>query len=401
MAFPGILHSSFFILHSAFCIRPTPLPCFLLLPNGLSWQDVRDGHHPQQIRQSQERLGSPWRAAMPVQELRRRLGTFTIIRKQIMSLLQMSFLKQPKRAVSLLGGLVLLAQADLVTANPVAFTVDSTNSVVALSGKVIISGVSLPLTEQSAGSLTTHYGGSVLLDLTPPTIQFVGGSDILAQTNGSWKPLAGGAAGTAPADYGAKLTIPTPLGNVTAWTAVRNITLDITSLALTLTNSGFDASRLNVFFLTNNSPAPVLDYQVIGNFVVPSSSGASPLHGSLTNSQALAYLTNTAGLLKLVIPVNTTNTTSLSGYDTTMVLKGQLVATAPASAWPLAVNIGVAAGQVTLSWSSVTGQVFTVLGSSDLHNWTTNSGATAVNSNTTTWTASQSGNTRFYRVRLQ
>jgi hypothetical protein len=405
VAFPGILHSSFFILHSAFCIRPTPLPCFLLLPNGLSWQDVRDGHHPQQIRQSQERLGSPWRAAMPVQELRRRLGTFTIIRKQIMSLLQMSFLKQSKRAVGLLGGVVLLAQADLVAASPVAFTLDPTNSVIVLSGKVNVSGVGVvSLTEQSpgSGSLTTHYSGTVLLDLTPPAIQFVGGSDIVAQTNGSWKPLAGGADGNAPADYGGKLTIPVLfLPDAIAWTAVRNITLDITSLALTLTNSGFDASRLNVFFLTNTPPAPVLDYQVIGNLLVPNSSGASPLHGSLTNSQALAYLTNTVGRLKLVIPVNATNTTSLSGNATIMVLKGQLVATAPASAWPLAVNIGVTAGQVTLSWSSVTGQVFTVLGSSDLHNWTTNSGATAVNSNTTTWTASQSGNTRFYRVRLQ
>jgi len=314
----------------------------------------------------------------------------------------MSFLKQSKRAVGLLGGVVWLAQADLVAASPVAFTVNSTNSVITLSGKVIISGVSVPLTEQSAGSLTTHYGGSVLLDLTPPTIQFVGGSDIVAQTNGSWQPLAGGAAGRAPADYGGKLTIPVLfLPDAIAWTAVRNIMLDITSLALTLTNSGFDASRLNVFFLTNNSPAPVLDYQVIGNLLVPSSSGASPLHGSLTNSQALAYLTNTAGLLKLVIPVNATNTTSLSGNAAIMVLKGQLVATAPASAWPLVVNIGVTNAQVTLSWSSVTGQVFTVLGSPDLHNWTTNSGATVVNSNTTTWTASQSGNTRFYRVRLQ
>ena len=105
---------------------------------------------------------------------------------------------------------------------------------------------------------------------------------------------------------------------------------------------------------------------------------------------------------KLFIPVNATNITSLnSPNDTTMVLKGQVVATAPASAWPLVVNIGVAPGQVTLTWSSVTGQVFTVLASPDLHNWTTNSGATAVNSNTTTWTASQSGNTRFYRVRLE
>jgi hypothetical protein len=321
-----------------------------------------------------------------------------------MSLLQMSLMKQSKRALSMLGSLVLLAQADLVAASPVAFTLDSTSSVIVLSGKANnpLGGV-VSLTEQSPGSLTTHYSGTVQLDLTPPTIQFVGGSDIVAQNNGSWQPAVGGAAGSAPADYGGKLTIPVPIfGNAIAWAAVRNVRLDISSLALTLTNSGFDASRLDVFFLTNTPPAPVLDYQVDGNAVIPSSSGATLLSRALTNSQALAYLTNTAGLLKLVIPVNTTNSTSVnSPNDTTMVLKGQLVATAPASAWPLVVNIGVTGGQVTLSWPSVTGQVFTVLGSSDLHNWTTNSGASAVDSNTTTWIASQSGNTRFYRVRLQ
>jgi len=84
-----------------------------------------------------------------------------------------------------------------------------------------------------------------------------------------------------------------------------------------------------------------------------------------------------------------------------MVLKGQLVATAPASAWPLVVNISVAAGQVNLTWPSVTGQVFTVLGSPDLRNWITNAGTSVVNGNSTSWSASQSGDSRFYRVRLQ
>lgn len=303
-----------------------------------------------------------------------------------------------------LGGLAFLAQADLGVASPVVFTLDSTNSVIALSGSVNVSGYgAIQLTEQSAGSLTTHYSGTLLLDLTPPAIQFTGGSVIAAQTNGVWQPAAAGAAGSAPADYGGKLTIPVPIfGNVTAWAACRNIALNISSLALTLTNSGFDASLLNVVFLTNNPPVPILDYQVIGNAIIPSSAGPSPLSGALTNGQSLAYLTNTAGILKLVIPVNTRNTASFNTpNDTTMLLKGQLVATAPESAWPLVVNIGVSDGQVSLTWASVTGQVFTVLGSPDLRSWTTNSGTTAVDSNTTTWTASQSGDIQFYRVRLQ
>ena len=317
--------------------------------------------------------------------------------------MKVSLMKQSKRAVGLLGGLVWLAHGGLVAASPVAFTLDSTNSVIAFSGSVNVPLVgTVPFTEQSAGSLTTHYSGTLLLDLTPPAIQFTGGSAIVARTNGVWQPAAGGVAGSALGDYGGKLTISTFLGNVTAWAAARNIALDISSPALTLTNSGFDASRLNLIFLTNNPPAPVLDYQVIGNMVIPSSSGSSSLHGSLINSQATAYLTNTAGLLKLVIPVSGTNVTSfLNPNDTTMLLKGQLVAIAPASAWPLVVNMSVSGEQVALTWASVTGQVFTVLGSPDLRSWTTNSGTTAVGSNTTTWTASQTGNVRFYRVRLQ
>ena len=317
----------------------------------------------------------------------------------------MCLLKQPKRAVSLLGGLVLLAYADPVAASPVVFTLDSTNSVVAFSGTVNVAVVgTTPFSEQSSGSLTTHYGGSVLVDLTPPAIQITSGSAIVAQTNGSWQPLAGGAAGSAPADYGGKLAYSTILGNLTAWAAGRNIELSIDSPALTLTNSGFDAAQLTMVFVTNNPPAPVLDYEVIGTgvFQGQSSSGTSPLHGSLTNGPATAYLTNTAGLLKLIIPVNATNVASfLSPDDTTMVLKGQLVATAPASAWPLVLNIGISGGHVNLTWSSVTGQVFTVLASSNLSNWVTNTGTTVVNGNSTTWSASPSGSARFYRVRLQ
>ena len=289
------------------------------------------GITPHQFKQMQERLGSPRRASMSDLDLRRGRGIFTIILEQTMSLLKMFCPKRPKRAVGVLGGLVLLAQADLISASPVAFTIDSTNSAIALSGSVTIplDGV-VPLVEQSPGSLTTHYSGTVLLDLTPPTIQFPGGSVVVAQTNGVWRPATGGLPGNAPADYGGKLSISI-LGGLggtgTGLAAARNIQIDLTSLALTLTNSGFDASRLHIAFATNTPPAPVLDYQITNTTgQVTPSSGFSPLSGALTNSQARAYLTNTGGFLKLVIPVNTTNTTSFnSPNDTTMVLKGQLV----------------------------------------------------------------------------
>ena len=323
-----------------------------------------------------------------------------MIQKQIMYLLM-----RPQRVLGLVGGLVLLAQVDLVVASPTVFTLDSTNSVLTLSGGVTLPyglGVA-PFAEQSPGSLTTHYSGTVILDLTPPTIQFPGGSLMLAQTNGSWQPAAGGVAGSAPADYGGAMTISAGIfGSGTAYAAARSMKLDVTSLALTLTNSGFGASNLNVFFSTNTPPVPVLDYKVTGTGAVPTTNGTTSLTGSFVNGQSLAYLTNTSGTLKLVVPLNATNiTTFLNPNDTKIILKGQLVATAPESAWPLVVNISVSGDQVTLTWPSVTGQVFTVLASPDLHNWVTNSGTTAVESNTTTWTASQSGSVRFYRVLLQ
>src|SRR5208283_2892053 len=108
---------------------------------------------------------------------------------------------------------------------------------------------------------------------------------------------------------------------------------------------------LNVFFLTNALPAPVLDYRVTGTELVSNTNGATALTGSFANSHALAYLTNTAGILKLVIPLAATNITEfLNPNDTTIIMEGKLVATAPESAWPLVVNIGVSNGQVALTW---------------------------------------------------
>ncbi len=238
---------------------------------------------------------------------------------------------KPLGALGLLCGLALLAQTNQVAAGPAVFTLDPANSFLALSGSVTLPlglGV-VSFAEQGPGSLTTHYSGTVLLDLTPPTIQFPGGSSIVAQTNGVWQPAGGGVAGSAPADYGAEIPISLGVfGNGTALAAGRNINLDITSLALTLTNSGFDASRLNILFLANTPPVPVLDFRITGTGFVPNTNTTTLLTGSLTNGPSLAYLTNTAGVLKLVIPVNVTNMTSFnSTNDTTMILKGQLVAT--------------------------------------------------------------------------
>src|ERR1700748_2666472 len=95
-------------------------------------------------------------------------------------------------AFFLLSGEAFIASADV-------FTIDPTQSSLTLSG----SAVTFTFTQQAAGSLTTVYNGTIQVTQTPGTIQFTGQSLITAQTNGSWKPLAGGGNGSAPADYGA------------------------------------------------------------------------------------------------------------------------------------------------------------------------------------------------------
>ena len=73
--------------------------------------------------------------------------------------------------------------------------------------------------------MTTIYSGTIQVAQTPGAIQFTGQSLIAAQTNGSWKPLAGGGNGSAPADYGAAAS--SAVGTVNA--AFRSILLDVTS----------------------------------------------------------------------------------------------------------------------------------------------------------------------------
>lgn len=306
-------------------------------------------------------------------------------------------------ALAWLGALLLLLQAIPAAAVPVVFTVDSTNSTFTQSGSVTSGGITMPILEQGPGSLTTHYSGTVLANLTPPLLQFPGGSLVVALTNGIWQPAAGGAAGTAAADSAGKITYSVLIFSLNGYIAGRNLKLDLSSPALTLTNSGFDGSQLAITYLTNSAPLPVTDYRLVSTIPgVNSTNGSTLISGTINNSPSRAYLTNAAGLLKLVIPVNVTNVSSSSTTNnTTTILNGQLVATAPASVWPLTTTVGVTNGQVTLTWPSVAGQSFIVRVSSDLQTWNNATGVTVVNGNTTTWTTTASGSVQFYRVQMQ
>ena len=113
----------------------------------------------------------------------------------------------------------------ICSAAPIAFTIDPARTAVTLSGNVTIPGIgSFAFQSQATGSLSTTCTGTILADISPPYISFPGGSLITAVTNGVWQPAPGGASGSAPADFGGKITPPLTTG----YFAARNIQLDLT-----------------------------------------------------------------------------------------------------------------------------------------------------------------------------
>jgi hypothetical protein len=240
------------------------------------------------------------------------------------------------------------------------------------------------------------YSGTIVAELAPPQIGFPGGSVIKAGNSGAWQPAAGGVSGKAVANYG---ILVQPL-IATAYSAIRNIQLDLTGPPAVLGYGAFDASQLVTLYLTNAVPAPSVDY-LVTSALLPAldTNGTTLLTGSGTNSPSTAYLTNGAGKLTLVLPVNTTNSAALGGNPTTVTLQGQIVATAPAASWPLRISMGIHASQVVLTWPSLPGQSFAVQSKPDVNvPWSAAAGTITVYSNTTTWTGSIGGEEGFYRV---
>jgi len=299
------------------------------------------------------------------------------------------------------GAIILMAlqvQLQIVAAGPVTFTIDPTRSSITLSGNLQNSTLgTLAISAQSAGSLTTSYTGSILADLTPPYIQFPGGSTITANTNGTWKPAIGGGSGSAPADYGGQIMDGFLL---TAYFAGRNFLLDVSSPPTTLTNGGFDSGLLAVTFLTNTIPAPSTDYSL----TVPlepseDTNGTLALTGTSTDGPSTAYLTNSGGKLAIFLPVSITNVITISSGVVTVILKGTVLATAPASAWPFPLSVILQNGQVSLTWPSFPGPSLTVQTTPALGTpWTNATGATTVQANTTTWTSTATNTAQFYRL---
>jgi len=283
--------------------------------------------------------------------------------------------------VALFGGasvLVISAQAA-----PQSFTLDSSQSQITLAGKA----AGFTFVEQGTGSLTTHYSGTVKAELGASTIQFTGGSSIDAQTNGVWQPAPGGGAGSAPADYGAKAN----LGLGTAYTAMRNVVLDVTSGTLNITNGNFDSTALVISFPTNAHSA--FDYNA--GFV---GTGSAPLAGYSTNTLANgASLTTSATGQKLTLHLDATYVFSLlSSNDSTLHMTGQLVAT---GAPPAVVIHSIVVSGSTITLAVDNGLASSQLqGSTNLVDWFPVNATSSTTGGVTTFTALAGGPLEFFRV---
>jgi hypothetical protein len=206
-----------------------------------------------------------------------------------------------------------------VSAAPLTFAIDSAGSALTLSGDV--GGTSIQ--QQGAGSLTTHYSGTIatVWDRVGSTINFLSaGSDGVAANSGNWQPLPGGGSGSAPANYGAQVTILF----TTARAAVRELHTSLsTSTPLSLTGSGpYNFASTQTVTVTQG----FADYNA-GVF----GSGRADLSNNSANNMSGAQGTLAdlgSGNYRLTIPIDVTLTTTFSGMTVHLRIQGTVVANA-------------------------------------------------------------------------
>jgi hypothetical protein len=267
------------------------------------------------------------------------------------------------------------------------FILDPEQSLVTISGSVLGGTI----TNQGPGSLTTKFAGTILVSVTGGSLQFLGGSQIAAQTNGSWQPKADGTAGSEPADFGGYANVGIAAGNA----ALRNILLDLISPPLTLNAGQFDSSSLIFFFPSNATSS--LAYNVTG---LLNKQGTISLTGYATNKiTALSSLTSSGSQQILTIPVDATYFfKALTANDTVIRLKGQLVGVQTGATALQVQSIAVQQHSLLLQWQGAPGTQFQVQSSTDLLAWRTNATIVTPAAGNYTWTGAISGPLQFFRL---
>lgn len=272
-----------------------------------------------------------------------------------------------------------LEAREVPVAQPLLFTLDQPMSTLALSGHItttLTGGTQFPIQQQGAGSLTSTYSGTIntTFDPNPSTgparLQFVqSGTTADAAVTGNWQPAVGGAAGSAPADYGAMVTISTALGSVNANVAVRNLVASMSSANLNLTGgpSTFSFPSNQTLTITGGTA----DYRYtglasgMGTESLAGSSGAntSPTAGTLQDLGSGQYRLTTP--IRLTI-TETFNFTVLGGTQMatiTFIIQGTMVSNAtrpvvdlngPASGFDHGVSVEAGAFAVPIAAADAT-----------------------------------------------
>jgi hypothetical protein len=210
-----------------------------------------------------------------------------------------------------------LSSAGVLLASPFVFQIDNSQSFMSLEFQTPAGD---PLTTaQTPGSDTTKLSGTLDVDLTGSTIQFLSTLDTqLALQNIPQQPLINGDPGSSPAQFG--YTVDSP-GVASGFIASRNYVGDATSAPIPWSGGAFDATGVQVAVPISDSSYNVvvlgLPYQ--GDVV-----GGLPAANQLSDGS----LTLSGGLYTLAFPLYVQTQFSLLGLDIVGVFSGQVVATA-------------------------------------------------------------------------
>ena len=251
------------------------------------------------------------------------------------------------------------AQAFLTT-----WTIQSASSTLTIGGALSSGGGFLANVDpQGTNSLVGRYSGTIdtQQDIgpiatdgfsgTPLDIQFLS-ANLIALNNGNWDPLPGtGAEGTAPANYGANVSLGF-LGGANL--AIRGLLAGLSSGVAPLTGTAFGPQTFTNLNTTVTLTAATADYRgfgIVGGALGSGSltSGIAGQSGAYVASGGITYGPGgLAGTATLNLPVNFAIALVVAGSDTTQVsddigvylsLVGALVATSPTAQVPEASSL--------------------------------------------------------------
>lgn len=240
------------------------------------------------------------------------------------------------------------------------FTINQAQSSLAISGTF----AGFAIEPQGPGSLVTSYTGTIEADVTSSDILFVGGSVIAALTNGNWEPAAGGAPGTAPANYGGEVVNFFVNGQA----ALREVHFELTSDVLPVSGGTFNAQASLFNFVP--AASSVIDFSYSITFGT-SGSGSQVLAGASTNATSTNVTLIAQGNESvLIIPVDISGSLTVANpNDVQYRFRGQLVARAAASAPLQITSFRLTPSQLHFTITTTTGQSYTIFGSTNLTDW--------------------------------